>query len=110
MLNYGDILYQNGMIDSNGSKKKMKKMPLKALFHIDHLILTLCSRTTGSTNYYNSLMVDKDDFSVVDEFMNRPDVKRAINVGTVEFQSNEFNNVHLREEDRKVEFNLKRDI
>lgn len=128
MLNYGDVLYQNGMIDSNGVNvfkeyendaidSINKKDYSRALFHIDHLILnlffksdTVFTNLTGSTNYYNSLMVDKYDFSVVDEFMNRPDVKRAINVGTVEFQSNEFNNVLLREEDRKVEFNLKRDI
>lgn len=128
MLNYGDILHQNGMIDSNGLKifKEYerdavecinKKDYAKALFHIDRLLLnlfyksdTVFTNLTGSTNYYNTLMVDKYDFSIVDEFMNRPDVKKAINVGVVEYQPNEFNNVHLREEDRKVEFNLKRDI
>lgn len=128
MLNYGDILYQNGMIDSNGLNifKEYEKDAIesinkkdysKALFHIDHLILnmfyksdTVFTNLTGSSNYYNSLMVDKYDFSVVDDFMNRPDVKSAINVGTVEYQPNEFNNVYLREEDRKVEFNLKRDM
>lgn len=128
MLNYGDLLHQNGMIDSNGlsifkeyEKDAVecikKKDYVKALYHIDHLILnlfykgdTVFTNLTGSTNYYNILMNEKYDFSVVDDFMNRPDVKRAINVGPVEYQSNEFNNVYLREEDRRVEFNLKRDI
>ncbi|KAG4075550.1 hypothetical protein HA402_003375 [Bradysia odoriphaga] len=89
MLNYGDILYHNGMIDSKN---------------------TVFTNLTGSSNYYNTLLEDNYDFSVVDEFMNRPDVRQAINVGTVEYQPNEFNNLHLHEEDRKVEFSLKRDI
>lgn len=128
MLNYGDILHQNGMIDSNGLKifKEYeneaiefinKKDYVKALFDIDHLLLnmfyksdTVFTNLTGSTNYYNTLMTDKYDFSVVDEFINRPDIKQAINVGLVDYQPNEFNNVNLREEDRKVEYNLKRDI
>ncbi|KAG4074495.1 hypothetical protein HA402_015784 [Bradysia odoriphaga] len=128
MLNYGDILYHNGMIDSNGLKifKEYEKDAVesinkrdyaRALFQIDHLILnlfyksdTVFTNLTGSSNYYNTLLEDNYDFSVVDEFMNRPDVRQAINVGTVEYQPNEFNNLHLHEEDRKVEFSLKRDI
>lgn len=128
MLNYGDIPYHNGMIDSNGLKvfkeyemdaleSINKRDYVRALFHIDHLILnlfyksdTVFTNLTGSTNYYNTLMVDNYDFSLVDEFMSRPDVKLAINVGTVEYLPNSFNYVHLSEEDRKVEFSLRRDI
>lgn len=128
MLNYGDILYHNGMIDSNGLKifkeyenealeALNKRDYVRALFHIDHLILnlfyksdTVFTNLTGSTNYYNSLMVDNYDFSRVDEFMNRPDVKLAINAGTVDYLPNLFNYADLVEEDRKVEFSLKRDI
>lgn len=128
MLNYGDILHQHGLIDSNGLRifKEYendavesidKKDYARALFLIDHLILnlfyksdTVFTNLTGSTNYYSALLNEKYDFSAVDDFMNRPDIKRAINVGPVEYQSNEFNNVHLRDEDRKVEFNLKGDI
>lgn len=128
MLNYGDILYQNGMIDSNGlnifkeyEKDAVecinKKDYVKALFHIDHLILnkyyksdTVFTNLTGSTNYYNTLMTEKYDFTVIDDFLNRPDVKRAINVGSIDYHSDEDNNYSLREEDRTVQFNLKRDI
>lgn len=128
MLNYGDILYQNGMIDSSGLEifkeyekdaieSLNKRDYIKALFHIDHLILnmfyksnTVFTNLTGSTNYYNILKTEKYDFTVIDDFISRPDVKTAINVGNVEYHADEDNNVNVREEDRKVEFNLKRDI
>lgn len=128
MINYGEILHKNGMIDSNGLKifkehenealeSLNKRDYLQALFHIDHLILnlfykseTVFTNLTGSTNYYNTLMEDAYDFSNVDDFMSRPDIRQAINVGPVEYQPNEFNNVHLNEEDRKVQFSLRKDI
>lgn len=128
MINYGDILYQNGMIDSNGltlfkeyEKDAIESINKKdydmALFHIDHLILnlfyksdTVFTNLTGSNNFYNTLITEKYDYSFVDDFLNRPDVKRAINVGDVEYQSNEFYNANQRDENRKVEFYLKRDI
>ncbi|KAJ6649458.1 Venom serine carboxypeptidase [Pseudolycoriella hygida] len=128
MLNYGDILYQNGMIDSNGLKifkeyeKDMvecinKRDYAKALFHIDRLILNLLYKSdtvftnlTGSTNIYDAALTEKYDFTFIEDFLSRPDVKVAIHVGDVEFQSDQFNNVDLREEDRPVQFFLRRDI
>lgn len=128
MLNYGDILYQNGLIDSNGLRifKEYesdaiesidKRDYAKALFYIDHLILnmfyksnTVFTNLTGSTNIYNTLMTEKYDFTEVDDFLSRPDVRRAVNVGDIEYHADEDNNVYLKDEERKVEFNLKKDI
>lgn len=105
-LNYGDFLYQLGLIDTNGLDlfKKyesqgvdcLKRRDLDCAFKTyDELIIgtevssTVFGNLTGFTNYYNYLIAKAEDYSFFDTYLQRYDIRRAIHVGNNSYASSD---------------------
>lgn len=113
MLNYGNYLYEIGLIDSNAKKifddKKneavaliQKKEYINAFYIFDTLLNTDLSNitsfftnVTGFQNYYNYLKADTMTFDAVTRFVQMNFVREKIHVGNLPFHT-----------DQTVELNL----
>lgn len=96
-LNYGDYLYQHGIVDLR-DKKLMDSIRDEALDLIrqgryeeardkQDDILGIMTNITGITNVYNYLFAqDTDDEPLMDVFIQTSEIRRAIHVGNSKFQ------------------------
>jgi vitellogenic carboxypeptidase-like protein len=121
-LQYGDYLYQLGLIDTKGrdvfheyeekGRNAIKKRDFNAAFDIfDELINmdqlpsgSLFKNMTGYETYFNYMRVVDDgaDYGMT-QFLKRSDVRKAIHVGNLTFHG-------LDGEENKVEMHLKQDV
>lgn len=119
-LNYGDYLYQLGLIDSNGHDLFIKyqtqgidciqKRDFNCAFKVfDELINmdqlpegSLFKNLTGYNMYFNYLKTSDDDATPLGEFLQKAETRRAIHVGN--------NSFHDLEGENKVEEHLKLDV
>lgn len=120
-FNYGDYLYQLGLIDSNGHEEFLKYQTkgldciknrdfdcafsvFDELLNMDQFQYgSLFKNLTGFNVYFNYLKTDNDDGdAVMGDFLQKSETRRAIHVG-----SNEF---HGLSGENKVEEHLKLDV
>lgn len=120
-INYGDYLYQLGLIDLNGRNAFaeaegrgiacIKKRDFECAFNVfDELIDmdqtpygSMFKNLTGFNSYFNYIDPDRDDGSLLmGDFVQMSDTKRAIHVGN--------NTFHGWEGENKVEIKMKNDI
>ncbi|KAL3269548.1 hypothetical protein HHI36_008613 [Cryptolaemus montrouzieri] len=97
-LNYGEYLFQHGIVDSN-IKKIMDEQRDKAIELINQgeyvrardvydNLLFIITNTTGITNLYNYLFaLDTDDEPLMDAFIQTSPVRKAIHVGNATFHN-----------------------
>jgi vitellogenic carboxypeptidase-like protein len=121
-LEYGDYLYQLGLIDTKGrdlfheyekkGREAINKKDFDAAFDIfDELINmddlpsgSLFKNMTGYNTYFNYMKVDDDGADAgMNMFLKRPEVRKAIHVGNLTFHG-------LDGEENKVEEHLKQDV
>lgn len=119
-MNYGDYLYQLGLIDSNGHKifteyeaqgiNCIKKKDFNCAFDVfDKLINmdelpqgSLFKNLTGFNIYFNYLKTADNDDVPLGQFLQKTDTRKAIHVGN--------NSFHDLEGENKVEEHLKLDV
>lgn len=119
-LNYGDYLYQLGLIDSNGRDEFLKyenrgvdcikNRDFECAFHIFDMLLnmdqypqgSLFKNLTGYNMYFNYLKTDDNDATPLGEFLQKSETRRAIHVGN--------NTFHDLGGENKVEDHLKLDV
>lgn len=119
-LNYGDYLYQIGLIDSNGHDlflenqeqgiNCIKSRDFECAFKVfDKLIDmdeepsgSLFKNLTGFNMYFNYLKTSDDDSTSLGDFLQKSETRRAIHVGN--------NSFHDLEGENKVEDHLKLDV
>lgn len=119
-MDYGDYLYQLGLIDSNGRNTFLKyqaqgidciqKRDFKCAFEVfDELINmdqlpegSLFKNLTGYNMYFNYLKTSDDDATPLGEFLQKGETRRAIHVGN--------NSFHDLQGENKVEDHLKLDV
>lgn len=119
-LNYGDYLYQLGLIDTNGHKlfakvqsrgvECIEKKDFACAFDVfDKLIDmddtpegSLFKNMTGFSMYFNYLKTRDDDTSAMGDFLQKSITRRAIHVGN--------NTWHDLSGENKVEDHLKLDV
>lgn len=119
-LDYGDYLYQLGLIDSNGHKLFMeaqnegidciKNKDFECAFKVfDKLIDmdqtpegSLFKNLTGFNMYFNYLKTTDDDETPLGDFLQKSVTRKAIHVGN--------NSWHDLSGENKVEDHLKRDV
>lgn len=119
-MNYGDYLYQLGLIDSNGHDVFIKyqaqgidciqKKDFDCAFKVfDELINmdqlpegSLFKNMTGYSMYFNYLKTSDDDATPLGDFLQKTETRRAIHVGN--------NSFHDLEGENKVEEHLKLDV
>ncbi|KAK9877390.1 hypothetical protein WA026_017786 [Henosepilachna vigintioctopunctata] len=100
-LNYGDFLYQVGLIDAN-VQKNMREVEDRvaeliriekyeeAFFLYDSLVIgdyvqTIVKNATGFRNFYNILQPEKVDNSQYSAFVQQGHIRKALHVGNVSF-------------------------
>ncbi|XP_045472980.1 venom serine carboxypeptidase-like [Harmonia axyridis] len=99
-LNYGDYLYQHGMIDLKTKKvldnirdqsiDLIKQGKYDEARDLQDEILYTFTRETGITNMYNYLFAqDQDDEPLMDIFIQTSEIRKAIHVGNTKFQNGE---------------------
>lgn len=119
-FNYGDYLYQLGLIDSNGHElfaqyqkqgvDCIKNRNFDCAFDIFDKLLnmdqypqgSLFKNLTGFNVYFNYLKTDDDDATPLGEFLQKTETRRAIHVGN--------NSFHDLSGENKVEEHLKLDV
>lgn len=119
-MNYGDYLYQLGLIDSNGHDTFVKYQTqgidcihkrdfscafdvFDALINMDQLPQgSLFKNLTGYNMYFNYLKTSDDNTTPLGEFLQKSETRRAIHVGN--------NSFHDLEGENKVENHLKLDV
>lgn len=119
-LNYGDYLYQLGLIDTNGHEQFVQsqtrgiecinKRDFECAFEVfDELINmdqlpegSLFKNLTGYNMYFNYLKTSDDNAAPLGEFLQSSETRRAIHVGN--------NSFHDLEGENKVENHLKLDV
>ncbi|XP_034178635.1 venom serine carboxypeptidase [Osmia lignaria lignaria] len=118
-LHYGDYLYQLGLIDENGrnlfhkyeeeGRSLIRQEKYEEAFQVFDDLLnsdltgypSLFKNLTGFQYYFNYLHTkDSNDSDYMSEWIQRPDVRKAIHVGNCSF--------HV--EDNTVEMHLKADV
>lgn len=112
-LNYGDLLYEIGLIDSN-AKKEFDKRREQAITYIgqqrydeafkifDTLLdndltnsSSLFTNVTGFTNYYNFLRSEDSPIDNVATFVQQPSIRKLIHVGDSPFHTDRTVEIHL---------------
>lgn len=119
-LNYGDYLYQLGLIDSNGLSEFneyekrgidcINKKDFDCAFDVFDELLnmdqhpegSLFKNMTGFSVYFNYLKTTDDDAAPLGDFLQKSETRRAIHVGN--------NTFHGLEGENKVEEHLKLDV
>lgn len=97
-LNFGDYLYQLGLIDSNAVKmfEKTQNEGIECLKNRDFMCGFKVFNTllgdyfyglTGFRNSYNYLKIDDDDTSAMGIFLQKSQTRRAIHVGNKSYES-----------------------
>lgn len=119
-FNYGDYLYQLGLIDSNGHEAFVqyqnqgldciKNRDFECAFEVFDKLLnmdqypqgSLFKNLTGFNVYFNYLKTNDDDSPAMGDFLQKAETRRAIHVGN--------NSFHDLGGENKVEEHLKLDV
>ncbi|XP_031635907.1 venom serine carboxypeptidase-like [Contarinia nasturtii] len=119
-FNYGDYLYQLGLIDSNGHEQFLqyqnqgidciKNRDFDCAFDVFDKLLnadqypqgSLFKNLTGFNMYFNYLKTDDNSGNAMGDFLQKTETRHSIHVGN--------NTFHGLEGENKVEDHLKRDV
>ncbi|KAL3269550.1 hypothetical protein HHI36_008615 [Cryptolaemus montrouzieri] len=120
-MDFGEYLFQHGIVDSNTKNIMDGRRDLaiqlinqekygEARTIYDDIILIL-KEVTGFKNIYNYLFaLDTDDESLMDDFVQRSDIRKAIHVGGATFQNGDQVNLALNDDVMKSVVHLLPDI